>query len=125
MNERTMRFLILVLFLGQNLVFSQAKGFKKYTQKIAGTNLNIQMVPIPAGKFTMGSQADSGHADADERPAHEVKIDAFYMSEVEMTWEIYMLFINRTVDNVTDEVKTGKITKEVDAVSGRRFLMLI
>ena len=44
----------------------------------AGEN---QMVSIPAGEFTMGS--DAGEIDA--KPAHHVKVDAFFMDPHEVT----------------------------------------
>lgn len=43
-----------------------------------------QMVDIPAGSFTMGSDTASGE-DYDEYPAHTVTLDAFRMSACEIT----------------------------------------
>ena len=43
------------------------------------------MVLIPAGRFQMGS--DRGQAD--EAPAHEVSLDAFWMDRYEVTQELY------------------------------------
>ena len=45
------------------------------------------MALIPAGKFWMGSPAGEG-AD-DERPRHEVYLDAFYIDKHEVTTEAY------------------------------------
>ncbi len=45
---------------------------------------DIEMVLIPAGKFTMGSEGD-----IDTKPAHKVSVDAFYMDEHEVTQEVY------------------------------------
>lgn len=44
-----------------------------------------EVVLIEAGKFTMG---DDGGAD-DQRPAHEVKVSAFYMDRYEVTQRLY------------------------------------
>lgn len=99
-------------------VFSQESIFEKYTQEISGTDLKIEMVPIPEGVFKMGSHDGSGKANADEKPAHEVKVDAFYMSKFEITWELYMLFINRTIDEVRADAKGIEVVKEVDAIAG-------
>ena len=43
------------------------------------------MVLVPAGRFTMGD--DNGQDD--EMPAHEVKLDAFYMDKYEVTQKAY------------------------------------
>ncbi|MFL7871703.1 MAG: SUMF1/EgtB/PvdO family nonheme iron enzyme [Anaerolineales bacterium] len=46
---------------------------------------NVEMVLIPAGKFTMGS--DEG--EMDERPAHSVFMDAYYIDKYEVTNGLY------------------------------------
>ena len=48
------------------------------------------MVLIPAGEFRMGN--NSGYSD--ERPAHWVYVDAFYMDEHEVTNAEYAAFLN-------------------------------
>jgi len=47
------------------------------------------MVSIPAGEFTMGSQ----DGDADERPAHKVYVDIFFMDVYEVTVGQYAEFL--------------------------------
>ena len=50
-----------------------------------------EMVLIPAGEFIMGSRDDSGRKD--ERPAHPVYLDAYYIDRYEATgkdFEAYM-----------------------------------
>ncbi|MHB1035291.1 MAG: SUMF1/EgtB/PvdO family nonheme iron enzyme [Pirellulales bacterium] len=44
-----------------------------------------EMVLVPAGAFTMGS----GEGKADEAPAHEVSLDAFWMDRTEVTQKQY------------------------------------
>ncbi len=46
------------------------------------------MVAIPAGKFVMGSEAGA----EDEKPMHEVTIEAFSMSKFEITLEQYRVY---------------------------------
>ena len=47
-------------------------------------SLRMEMIPIPAGTFRMGSTG--GDADYDERPVHTVTIsEPFYMSKTEVT----------------------------------------
>ncbi|HYO92129.1 MAG TPA: SUMF1/EgtB/PvdO family nonheme iron enzyme, partial [Pyrinomonadaceae bacterium] len=50
------------------------------------------MVHVPGGIFTMGR--DDG--DEYERPAHEVKVEPFYMDKYEVTCEDYQKFIDAT-----------------------------
>lgn len=44
-------------------------------------SMGMQFVLIPAGEFVMGSDA----AERDERPAHKVYVDAYYISRCEVT----------------------------------------
>lgn len=52
---------------------------------VVTTSAGDEMILIPAGSFSMGS--DSG--DDDERPVHEVKIDAFLMDRFEVTQKMF------------------------------------
>jgi formylglycine-generating enzyme required for sulfatase activity len=53
-------------------------------------DFNIHMVPIPAGSFQMGSN----FGDEDERPEHQVYLDAYYIDVYEVTNELYARFLN-------------------------------
>src|SRR5262245_54185894 len=41
------------------------------------------MVWIPGGEFTMGTDSDPGWAD--EKPAHRVRVDGFWMDQTDVT----------------------------------------
>jgi formylglycine-generating enzyme required for sulfatase activity len=79
-----------------------------YRVTIPETTIAYDMVPIPAGEFTMGSDAKP-----DERPPHEVRLDAFWMQAHEITWDEYRLFMfasqsapaDTTVDAVSRPTK--------------------
>jgi formylglycine-generating enzyme required for sulfatase activity len=78
-----------------------------YKVTIPNTTISYDMVPIPAGEFTMGSTVKP-----DEQPPHKVKLDAFWMQAHEVTWDEYRLFMFASQGGETtnkDEV--------VDAVS--------
>src|SRR5215213_6953928 len=51
---------------------------------------DVAFVPIPAGEFSMGD--DAGHALANERPVHRVKLDAFWMARTEITFMQWKTF---------------------------------
>ncbi len=51
--------------------------------EVITTEGGIEMVLIPAGRFSMGS----GRGEPDEAPVHEVQVDAFLMDRYEMTQE--------------------------------------
>ena len=62
---------------------------KPYTQRIEGTEVEFDMVPIPGGEFLMGSpEAEEGHEEA-EGPQHRVKLAPFWMGKCEVTWDEY------------------------------------
>jgi formylglycine-generating enzyme required for sulfatase activity len=64
-----------------------------YTSTIAGTDVTFDMVPIPGGKFKMGSpDSEPGHKP-DEGPVHEVEIAPFWMQQCEVTWNAFELFM--------------------------------
>jgi formylglycine-generating enzyme required for sulfatase activity len=60
-----------------------------YTETIANTVVTFKMVPIPGGKFMMGSPAGEPGRSEDEGPQHEVQIEPFWMEEHEVTWNEY------------------------------------
>ncbi len=67
-------------------------GMKAYTEHIPGTEVKLDLVPIPGGTFKMGSPAsEAGHKD-DEGPQIDVKISPFWMGKYEITWQQYELW---------------------------------
>src|SRR4051812_43813172 len=58
---------------------------------------------IPAGQFTMGT--DDEHAEANERPAHGVKLDGFWMDEHAVTNAEFRAFVAATGYLTTAERK--------------------
>ncbi|MBO2543589.1 formylglycine-generating enzyme family protein [Salegentibacter sp. BDJ18] len=112
------KLLIVLLLFFTTVGFSQQQDLENYTQEISGSDLVIEMVAIPAGTFIMGSPKKEENRFEDEGPANKVKIDAFWMSKYEITWELYNLFVNRAIDNVASSSKATDVDIEIDAVSG-------
>ncbi len=63
-------------------------GTKTYKVTIPNTTVVYEMAAVPAGEYTMGSDAEK-----DEKPPHKVKVPAFWMQTHEITWDEYRLFM--------------------------------
>jgi sulfatase modifying factor 1 len=84
--------------------------FNAYTQKIEGTTVSYEMQAIPAGGFLMGSK----NGNADEQPIHKVQLDPFWMGKMEVTWDLFELFLYKDYE-VSQSTKA--IPPAVDAVT--------
>jgi len=108
----------LILTLSNVTLIGQQKYFNTYIQKIKGSELIIKMVPIPAGSFMMGSASVNDEA-LDSRPEHVVEISAFWMADLEITWNLYNLFLEREVDKLEPPSTKGEeVLTDVNAISG-------
>ncbi len=71
---------------------TQRAEMKPYTETIPGTDIAFQMVPVPGGRFLMGSPKEEAGRSGDEGPQHEVVIHPFWMEATEVTWDEYDQF---------------------------------
>ena len=62
-----------------------------YTVTIPNTTVTYGMARVAAGEFLMGSAGSGGKPD--ERPQHQVQLDAFWMQTHEVTWDAYLMFM--------------------------------
>lgn len=85
---------------------------ERYVQKIEGTNLEFSMEAIPGGTFIMGSDKSDKE---DEKPAHQVKVDPFWMGTYEVTWDLYEPFVYKDLEQTI--ATEGGVSTEVDAVT--------
>ena len=67
-------------------------AFDKYKQKINQTSVKIEMLPIPGGKFLMGSPTSEPKRKEDEGPQRTIEVEPFWMSKTEITWAMYDVF---------------------------------
>ena len=74
------------------------------------------MIPIAGGVFTMGSSKNEKKRKRDEGPITDVFVDGFWISEIEVTWDVYELFLNRSADK--EHVKKAELNLNIDAISG-------
>ena len=57
---------------------------------IAVGNVQFKMIPVKGGMFTMGATPEQGSdASSEEKPAHNVKLDDYYIAETEVTQELW------------------------------------
>lgn len=71
-------------------------------QNISPSNGPDGMVWIPGGEFTMGTDTDPQRR-SDESPAHQVKIDGFWMDITEVTNAQFAAFVKATGYKTTSE----------------------
>ena len=119
MLPNVIRCSFLFLFISSGVICqaqtnSKSKGGKheRYVQQIEGTSLSFSMEAIPAGRFIMG---DNKATNVDEKPAHEVELDAFWMSTHEVTWDLFQSFLYK--DYEQSKQVSGSVSSEVDAVT--------
>lgn len=101
--------------------------FATFTEKIPGSTISFNMVAIPGGKFKMGSPGNEPFRGNDEGPVKEVEISPFFMGEIEVTWDEFLVFYGQTggegrttdIKTVTKtEVITAGTAPAVDAITG-------
>ncbi|MGK7872406.1 MAG: SUMF1/EgtB/PvdO family nonheme iron enzyme [Xenococcaceae cyanobacterium] len=57
----------------------------RYFTEQLGKGINLEMVYIPGGTFTMGSPPEEKDSYDDERPQHEVTVQPFFMGKFQVT----------------------------------------
>lgn len=97
------------------------KGYMvPYKVEIPGADLSFEMIPIPGGKFKLGSPETEIGRKSDEGPQVEVTVEPFWMAKCEVTWGEYKAFMN--VTDVFKGFQTYKMRpltddKKLDAIS--------
>ncbi|MEM9273235.1 MAG: formylglycine-generating enzyme family protein [Cyanobacteria bacterium P01_F01_bin.143] len=73
-------------FVIATIEIQETKTFESFTEDL-GNSINLEMVAIPSGTFIMGSPEGEGYSD--EKPQHEVTVQAFYMGKYPITQAQY------------------------------------
>jgi formylglycine-generating enzyme required for sulfatase activity len=91
-----------------------------YTMTIPGSEVKYEMIPIPGGKFKMGSPATEENRTDAEGPQFEVTVKPFWMSKYELTWGEYKQFMAmygvfkefeaKKIRPLTDDTKIDAVT---------------
>jgi formylglycine-generating enzyme required for sulfatase activity len=82
-----------------------AAEMKPFTTTIPGSDVSYEMLPIPAGKFKMGSPDNEAGRKPDEGPVHEVAVEPFWMGKTEVTWNEFELFMYPNEEKRSREAK--------------------
>lgn len=112
-SENLLKGLVFLLLVPFSL-FSQDNNFSPYTQEIPAMQITFDMVSIPGGEFSMGSPEEEQGREQDEGPQHLVKIDPFWMSKYEVTWDLFEPFVYKDYEASQNE---GPVQPAVDAVT--------
>jgi formylglycine-generating enzyme required for sulfatase activity len=79
---------------GQNKTPDKPQGNSGHG--VIKTECGVEMVPIPGGEFSMGT--DDGPVDV--KPAHRVKVDGFLMDRNEITQEAYEKVVGKNPSRI-------------------------
>jgi formylglycine-generating enzyme len=95
---------------------AKVDSLKNFKEFIPGTNISFEMKAIKGGTFNIGSPENEAYRKPDEGPRAEVRISAFFMGEIEVSWNEYMAFYLET----TKEGRStdANRTQDVDAITG-------
>ncbi len=92
---------------------SHSEEFMVLTENIPGESESIDLIPVPGGTFSMGAaEHEDGHG-------HSVQVDPFWISKYEITWNLYNLFANESIENIRRELYQVfyGVDIEADAIS--------
>lgn len=81
-----------------------------YSQRIPGTDVKFEMIPVPGGKFLFGASDTDTASKADERPAVEIEVSPMWVAKTEIRWAEYKEYM-----------KLYSIFKEFEA-AGKRLV---
>jgi formylglycine-generating enzyme required for sulfatase activity len=91
-----------------------------YTERIPGTDVTFEMVPVPGGTFLLGSPEDEESRREDEGPQVKVRVEPMWVAKEEVSWAEYTEFMNlystfkefeaRSIRPVTDDNRYDAIT---------------
>ena len=70
--------------------------------------VRFKMKQVKGGTFTMGATAEQGNeARSDEKPAHTVTLDDYYIGETEVTQALWQAVMGTTIEQQRDKVNTS------------------
>jgi formylglycine-generating enzyme required for sulfatase activity len=91
-----------------------------YAETIPGTDVTFQMVPVPGGRFRMGSPDAEAGRTGDEGPSFEVEVAPLWIGRCEVSWaeyKRYMAACDLIIALQSSGARTVEPGKEADAVT--------
>ncbi|MCQ2256581.1 MAG: formylglycine-generating enzyme family protein [Bacteroidaceae bacterium] len=115
--------------VGEKICFrvSAESGKQSFTVK----GVTFDMIRVDGGKFTMGATSEQGNdAQSDEKPAHNVTLNSYYIGKTEVTQELWQAVMGsnpshfkgskKPVENVSwDDCQ--KFISKLNSLTGKRF----
>jgi formylglycine-generating enzyme required for sulfatase activity len=84
--------------------------FESHSVIFPGSELTMELMPVSGGSFNMGPFEDGS--------THEVKVDSFWMSQNEINWDLYKLYLVESMDELRKEAYAYYFGEELpDSVS--------
>jgi formylglycine-generating enzyme required for sulfatase activity len=74
---------------GPSVALEDGTFMVPYTQRIPGTDITFEMIPVPAGTFTLGSPEDADEFVEDEGPTISLKVKPMWVAKTEVRWDMY------------------------------------
>jgi sulfatase modifying factor 1 len=108
-----------IILVATGAVTSASGPLKKYTETVtpaSGGKVTFDMVLIPGGEFTMGSNEKEAGRKDNEGPQHKVRLEPFYLCTTETTYVLFQAYYEETVQRDRDEAR--KKEQDLDAVTG-------
>ena len=82
-----------------------------YAEKVKLANdASLDLIAIPGGEFSIGSQDSEADRKPDEGPQRTLKIEPFWMGKLEVTWNLYRPFM----ENGKARNKDGTLNRDSD-----------
>jgi formylglycine-generating enzyme required for sulfatase activity len=73
----------------------EPSAMQAYRERIPGTDVGFDLVPLPGGSFAMGSPEDEPGRGPGEGPGHRVEVSPFWIGRTEVTWDEYHVFMHK------------------------------
>lgn len=103
-----------------HFVEADGKYLVPYHVTIPGTNVSFEIIPVPAGTYTIGSPEEESDRNEDEGPQREVIVSPFWIGKCEVTWAEYRNYMRLCMTfEKFDDLGIRKITQanQIDAIT--------
>ena len=91
-------------------------SLENYEETVLGPEKTLKMVAIDPGNYAMGDTNDEFGTKKDQSPKHRVYVEAFWMSDKEISWDIYQEFLYRDKDHILAD-DYGDVILDIDGLS--------